>query len=99
MLHAGGRVSRARFAALVEQLRRLDPQHIRRHVHATLPRLQDRETFDRVTVGVSHAALVDEAARTLVRQEILAGYRDRVSGERPIPLARIALVRKEARRA
>jgi hypothetical protein len=86
---AGALVSRARFAELVEDLRRLDPQRIRTAVHAMLPRLAERNAFDAATATLAHAALCDEAARLMVKHELLAAYRDRVSGERPIPVIRV----------
>ena len=89
-------MSRARFAELVEELRRLDCSRARTAVHAMLPRLEDRQRFDAATAGASHAATCDEGARAIVRHEILASYRDRVSGEHPVPIARIALVKRAA---
>ena len=92
-------MNRARHAELVADLRRLDPQRIRVLVHAMLGSVAERETFDRTTGGLQHAALCDEAARLMVRQEILANCRERVSGEHALvghPVARIALGRRAA---
>jgi hypothetical protein len=65
-----------------------------------LPRLEDRRRFDAATEGASHAATCDEGARAIVRHELLASYApgagDRASGERSVPVARIALVRRAA---
>jgi hypothetical protein len=60
--------------------------------------LEARNTFDALTATMAYAALVDEAARVMVRQEILASYRDRVSGIRPLAraVARIELVKRQA---
>jgi len=85
-------MSRARFAELVAELQRLDPVRIRRAAHAALPRLADRETFEATTSGLRHAELAEQAARVVIRQEILASYRERVSGE--LPIARIHLVKR-----
>jgi len=59
----------------------------------------ERATFDRSTANLAHAALCDEAARVMVRAEILASYKDRVSGEHAVPLARVRLVKREVRSA
>ena len=82
-------MSRARFAELVEELRRLDCSRARTTIHAMLPRLEDRQRFDVATAGASHAVTCDEGARAIVRHELLASYApgagDRVSGERLRP--------------
>ena len=94
-------MSRARFAELVDDLRRLDPQRVRVLVHMQLATVAEREVFDRTTANLAHAALCDEAARLMVRYEILASYKDRVSGVRPLakgaPVAKLALVSKGGR--
>jgi len=87
-------VGRQRFAELVEDLRRLDPGKIRLAVHLALPKVAERDRFDGETATAAHAVLVDAAARLLVRAEILASYRDRVSGVHPVAVARVQLVRR-----
>jgi hypothetical protein len=90
--------------AVLAELQPFDNEKVRLRAHAMLPRAADRRAFDETSAGLSHAALIAHAARMIVRAEVLASYAappttgDRVSGIRPVPVARIALAQVEAGR-
>jgi len=92
--------ARQRFAELVADFSRLAPDRIRVYVAATVSSMAERRAFEERTAGAMHSVLCDDAARTVVRAELLReSYRratERASSEASGPhvVAKIRLVQR-----